>query len=172
MFHLAERVALPPLHSFVTIRLCLAVASSELDGTYSIYSNSRRQDDENEALLLFCRTHPAAFFSLPPAASFSRRVVSSGVVWCGLRDFMKEYQLDCPYAMDRLVKYGVPATVLHRQVDERDQIGRARQAAETVGFIPCVFVQYIQRCVVPFLQRGCLPSMPQTRCLVAAYVRK
>ncbi|CAM9683516.1 unnamed protein product [Scytosiphon promiscuus] len=33
--------------------------------------------------------------------------------------------------MDRLVKYGVPATVLHRQVDERDQIGRARQAAET-----------------------------------------
>lgn len=47
-------------------------------------------------------------------------------------DFIKEYQLDCPYAMDRLVKYGVPATVLHRQVDERDQIGRARQAAETV----------------------------------------
>ncbi|CAM9373777.1 unnamed protein product [Laminaria digitata] len=45
--------------------------------------------------------------------------------------FIKEYQLDCPYAMDRLVKYGVPATVLHRQVDERDQIGRARQAAET-----------------------------------------
>lgn len=35
--------------------------------------------------------------------------------------------------MDRLVKYGVPATVLHRQVDERDQIGRARQAAETVS---------------------------------------
>lgn len=48
-------------------------------------------------------------------------------------DFIKEYQLDCPYAMDRLVKYGVPATVLHRQVDERDQIGRARQAAETVS---------------------------------------
>lgn len=48
---------------------------------------------------------------------------------------MKEYQLDCPYAMDRLVKYGVPATVLHRQVDERDQIGRARQAAETVSSI-------------------------------------
>lgn len=51
----------------------------------------------------------------------------------GFSDFMKEYQLDCPYAMDRLVKYGVPATVLHRQVDERDQIGRARQAAETVS---------------------------------------
>lgn len=50
-----------------------------------------------------------------------------------LSDFIKEYQLDCPYAMDRLVKYGVPATVLHRQVDERDQIGRARQAAETVS---------------------------------------
>lgn len=48
-------------------------------------------------------------------------------------DFFKEYQLDCPYAMERLVKYGVPATVLHRNVDERDQIGRARQAAETVG---------------------------------------
>ena len=38
--------------------------------------------------------------------------------------------------MDRLVKYGVPATVLHRQVDERDQIGRARQAAETVIAVP------------------------------------
>lgn len=48
-------------------------------------------------------------------------------------EFFKEYQLDCPYAMERLVKYGVPATVLHRNVDERDQIGRARQAAETVS---------------------------------------
>ncbi|CAN0208054.1 unnamed protein product, partial [Discosporangium mesarthrocarpum] len=47
-------------------------------------------------------------------------------------DFVQEYQLDCPYALERLVKYGVPATVLHRDVDERDQIGRARQAAETV----------------------------------------
>ncbi|CAM9105520.1 unnamed protein product [Choristocarpus tenellus] len=46
-------------------------------------------------------------------------------------DFVAEYQLDCPYAMERLVKYGVPATVLHRNVDEQDQIGRARQAAET-----------------------------------------
>lgn len=54
---------------------------------------------------------------------------------CDNSDFMKEYQLDCPYAMDRLVKYGVPATVLHRQVDERDQIGRARQAAETVSSV-------------------------------------
>lgn len=57
---------------------------------------------------------------------------------CDLSDFIKEYQLDCPYAMDRLVKYGVPATVLHRQVDERDQIGRARQAAETVRVDCCV----------------------------------
>lgn len=56
----------------------------------------------------------------------------SGLVCTDGSDFIKEYQLDCPYAMDRLVKYGVPATVLHRQVDERDQIGRARQAAETV----------------------------------------
>lgn len=62
------------------------------------------------------------------------------IILCPSSDFMKEYQLDCPYATDRLVKYGVPATVLHRQVDERDQIGRARQAAETVS-MPHVYVQ-------------------------------
>lgn len=45
-------------------------------------------------------------------------------------DFVKEYSMDVPYAMERLVKYGVPATVLHRAHDEQDAIGRARQAAE------------------------------------------
>ncbi|KAG5182410.1 VPS28 protein-domain-containing protein [Tribonema minus] len=45
--------------------------------------------------------------------------------------FIVEFQMDVPYAMERLVKYGVPATVLHRNHDEHDAISRARQAAET-----------------------------------------
>jgi ESCRT-I complex subunit VPS28 len=45
--------------------------------------------------------------------------------------FVAQYSMDVPYAMERLVKYGVPATVLHRNHDEHDAIGRARQAAET-----------------------------------------
>ena len=45
-------------------------------------------------------------------------------------DFVTEYEMQVPYAMERLVKYGVPATVLHRGADQRDEISRARQAAE------------------------------------------
>mmetsp|Transcript_17199 Transcript_17199/g.25477 ORF Transcript_17199/g.25477 Transcript_17199/m.25477 type:complete len:222 (+) Transcript_17199:30-695(+) len=45
--------------------------------------------------------------------------------------FIAEYKMDVPHATERLVKYGVPATVLHHRFDERDAISRARQAAET-----------------------------------------
>ncbi len=53
--------------------------------------------------------------------------------------------------MDRLVKYGVPATVLHRQVDERDQIGRARQAAETVRREEKNFSMFLQQRAIALL---------------------
>lgn len=67
--------------------------------------------------------------------------------------------------MDRLVKYGVPATVLHRQVDERDQIGRARQAAETVSLSTHLEVQ-VERCQYRVEEHGCLPAKRATETLL------
>mmetsp|Transcript_199 Transcript_199/g.389 ORF Transcript_199/g.389 Transcript_199/m.389 type:complete len:247 (+) Transcript_199:129-869(+) len=49
------------------------------------------------------------------------------------RTFMSEYGLgDCALAMERLLTYGVPATVVHRSGDSNpDLAAQARQAAET-----------------------------------------
>lgn len=52
-------------------------------------------------------------------------------------EFFREYDLDCPYARERLINHMSPATV-YRDVDERDQISRARQAAETVSWAAAV----------------------------------
>eukprot|EP01084_Bolivina_argentea_P298341 514101_1 len=48
----------------------------------------------------------------------------------GAEAFAKEFGMDVPYAIDRLVTYGVPATVLHKSHDGRDASSAARQAAE------------------------------------------
>ncbi|CAN0009625.1 unnamed protein product, partial [Phaeothamnion confervicola] len=69
------------------------------------------------------------------------------------REFVAEHRMDCPYAVERLVKFGVPATVLHRNVDERDEIGRARQAAEaTQSFITAMDAIKLQQRAVDEVQ--------------------
>lgn len=45
-------------------------------------------------------------------------------------DFAEQYGMDVPYAMERLVKYGVPATVLHKNHGQTDASSHAKQAAE------------------------------------------
>ncbi|CAM9421353.1 unnamed protein product [Chrysoparadoxa australica] len=56
-------------------------------------------------------------------------LVSEGSI-TSATEFMSKYQMEAPYAVERLIKYGVPATVLHRDAGDRDATGRARQAAE------------------------------------------
>lgn len=54
--------------------------------------------------------------------------------------FMKEYEIDCPRAYDRLIKSGVPATVLHVSHDDRaDSV----IVAETVQVILYPFISFL-----------------------------
>mmetsp|Transcript_15656 Transcript_15656/g.23147 ORF Transcript_15656/g.23147 Transcript_15656/m.23147 type:complete len:220 (-) Transcript_15656:793-1452(-) len=45
-------------------------------------------------------------------------------------DFMELYQMDCPLAVDRLLRSGVPATTLHAISDDRDMTVLVQEATE------------------------------------------
>ena len=47
------------------------------------------------------------------------------------RSFMTEYHMDCPRAVERLLRLGVPATVINPVQDDR---GESIKVAETVQY--------------------------------------
>ena len=56
-------------------------------------------------------------------------LLAAGVIE-SVENFTKTYGVDCPRAFDRLVRVGVPATVIHSSRDDR---GESILVAETVG---------------------------------------
>jgi ESCRT-I complex subunit VPS28 len=61
------------------------------------------------------------------------KTTNAALITAGLitspESFFRDYQVDCPRAFDRLVRDGVPATVMHGKVDSRSDV---KIVAETV----------------------------------------
>jgi ESCRT-I complex subunit VPS28 len=69
-------------------------------------------------------------FKTTEAALVSSRAISSA------EDFFREFQVDCPRAFERLIRTGVPATIMHATHDDRADTVVVAQT--TQAFITCM----------------------------------
>lgn len=70
--------------------------------------------------------------------------------------FMKEYEIDCPRAYDRLIKSGVPATVLHVSHDDRADSVIVAETVQVIFIIIIINLNIIKFFFIEFYYfNGC-----------------
>jgi len=70
----------------------------------------------------------------------------------GTAEFLKQYQMDCPLAHERLLVSGVPATVIYAHTDGRGDTSAVLASEATQAFITCLDVLKLGQTAVDEVQ--------------------